>query len=118
MRLELAPLGVQVTSVQPGPLRTDFLSGTSLRRAALVIDDYTPTGGASRAWADATDGNQEGDPVRAAAAILTVAGLDQMPARIPLGSSTLTDIRTKLAAVAEETDRWQSLTRSTDHVPR
>ena len=114
LRLELAPLGIQVTSVQPGPLRTDFLASTSLERAAQVIDDYATTGGASRAWADDNDGAQEGDPVRAAAAILTVADLAQMPARLPLGSSTLIDIRTKLTTVGAELDEWQELIRSSD----
>ncbi len=114
MRLELAPLGIRVTSVQPGPLRTDFLSSSSLQRAAGVIDDYAGTGGASRTWADESRGSQEGDPVKAAAAILTVADLAETPARIPLGTSTLTDIRTKLAAVGAELETWQTLTRSTD----
>ncbi|MBB2943503.1 NAD(P)-dependent dehydrogenase (short-subunit alcohol dehydrogenase family) [Actinoplanes lutulentus] len=114
MRLELAPLGIQVTSVQPGPLRTDFLGSSSLAHAERIIDAYAETGGASRAWAADNHQLQEGDPVKAAAAILTVADLAEMPARIPLGTSTLSDIRTKLAAVGAELDQWQDLTRSTD----
>ncbi|MEU8377691.1 oxidoreductase [Streptosporangium sp. NPDC048865] len=114
--LELAPLGIQVTSVQPGPLRTDFLGSSSLRHAERVIDDYAVTGGASRVWAEESHGAQEGDPVKAAAAILTVADLDEMPARVPLGTSTLTDIRAKLAAIGAELETWQDLARSTDHV--
>ncbi|WP_440089474.1 oxidoreductase [Streptosporangium sp. LJ11] len=114
--LELAPLGIQVTSVQPGPLRTDFLGSTSLQHVERIIDDYAVTGGASRVWAGENHGLQEGDPVKAAAAILAVADLDEMPARIPLGSSTLADIRAKLAAVGAELDTWRELARSTDHV--
>jgi NAD(P)-dependent dehydrogenase (short-subunit alcohol dehydrogenase family) len=117
LRLELAPLGIQVTSVQPGPLRTDFLASTSLARAERIIDDYATTGGASREWASNSHRQQEGDPVKAAAAILTVADLPRMPARVPLGTSTLTDIRGKLSAVGAELEQWQELTRSTDHVP-
>lgn len=113
LRLDLAPLGIQVTSVQPGALRTGFL-GSSLGRAALVIDDYAGTGGVSRAWADETHGLQEGDPVKAAAAILTPADLDEMPGRLPLGTSTRTDIRGKLAAVGADLDTGESLTRSSD----
>ena len=116
LRLELAPLGIDVTSVQPGPLRTDFLGSSSLGQVARVIDDYAATGGASRAWATENHGLQEGDPVKAAAAILTVASLAEMPARLPLGTSTLTDIRTKLATVSAELETWQELSRSTDVV--
>ncbi|MGV9933642.1 oxidoreductase [Streptomyces olivaceoviridis] len=117
LRLELAPMGIQVTSVQPGPLRTGFLGTSSLEHAERVIDDYAATGGASRAWAGENHGQQEGDPARAAAAILTLADLPEMPARLPLGTSTLSDIRTKLAAVGAELETWQDLARSTDIAP-
>ena len=117
LRLELAPLGIQVTSVQPGPLRTDFLASSSLAQVVTTIDDYAGTGGASRTWAAENHGAQEGDPVKAAAAFLAVADLDEMPARVPLGSSTLADVRAKLATVGAELDAWQDLARSTDHAP-
>ena len=81
---------------------------------AVRLGTYAATGGASRTWAGDNDGRQEGDPAKAAAAILTIADLPEMPARIPLGTSTLTDIRTKLEAVAADLDTWQDLTRSTD----
>jgi hypothetical protein len=54
---------------------------------------------------------------KAAAAILALADLDQMPARLPLGTSTLNDIRAKLKDVAAELDTWQTVARSTDHTP-
>ncbi|MGI5504804.1 oxidoreductase [Lentzea sp. CA-135723] len=114
LRLELAPLGIQVTSVQPGPLRTDFLASSSLGHVSRVIDDYATTGGASRDWAASSHGQQEGDPVKAAHAILTIASAAEMPARLPLGTSTLGDIRTKLATVGADLETWQDLTRSTD----
>ncbi|MEU4112589.1 oxidoreductase [Streptomyces sp. NPDC027717] len=116
LRLELAPLGIQVTSVQPGPLRTGFLGTSSLENVERVIDDYAATSGASRAWAGENHGRQEGDPARAAAAVLTLADLPRMPAHLPLGTSTLSDIRTKLAAVGDELETWQDLARSTDVV--
>ncbi|HEX7302480.1 oxidoreductase [Lentzea sp.] len=117
LRLELAPLGIQVTSVQPGPLRTDFLASSSLGQVDRVIDDYATTGGASRTWAGENHGLQEGDPAKAAAAITSLADLASMPARLPLGTSTLADIRGKLAAVAEDLETWQDLSRSSDFVP-
>jgi NAD(P)-dependent dehydrogenase (short-subunit alcohol dehydrogenase family) len=64
VRLELAPLGVQVASVQPGPLRTDVLGSTSLTHVENLIEDSAATGGASRAWANENHGLQEGDAPR------------------------------------------------------
>jgi hypothetical protein len=49
-----------------------------------------------------------------AAAILTIADLDELPARVPLGSSTLADIRGKVAAVLGEVETWQELAKSPD----
>lgn len=69
----------------------------------------------SRTWANENHCLQEGDAAKAAAAILTLADLDQMPAYLPLGSSTLDDIRTKLEDVAAELETWQYVARSTDH---
>jgi len=114
LRLEAAPLGIQVGSIQLGPMRTDFLSSTSLHSVEHVIDDYNGTAGAARAWADENHGGQEGDPVKAARAIVGLADLATVPARIPLGTSTVSDIRAKLAAVAEEVDALEELARSTD----
>jgi NAD(P)-dependent dehydrogenase (short-subunit alcohol dehydrogenase family) len=37
---EVAPLGIKVTIVEPGPFRTDFLAKNSLLRAAKLIADY------------------------------------------------------------------------------
>ncbi|MBP2474439.1 NAD(P)-dependent dehydrogenase (short-subunit alcohol dehydrogenase family) [Crossiella equi] len=114
LRLELAPLGIQVTSVQPGPFRTDFLDGTSLHRAEQVLPDYSASSGAMRSWASDTNQNQEGDPVKAAEVMLAVAGWDTMPARLPLGSTCVRDVELHIAEVTEELARLRELALSTD----
>jgi NAD(P)-dependent dehydrogenase (short-subunit alcohol dehydrogenase family) len=68
MRLELLPLGIYVTVIEPGTFRTDFLNNSSLARAKQVIDDYKETAGGARNWADNSNHAQLGDPVKAAAA--------------------------------------------------
>src|SRR5580692_3997922 len=66
---EVAPLGIKVTVVEPGPFRTEFLAG-SLALAKNVIPQYEKTAGATRAGASARNGIQPGDPARAAMAII------------------------------------------------
>jgi NAD(P)-dependent dehydrogenase (short-subunit alcohol dehydrogenase family) len=39
MRHELAPLGIQVTAIEPGGFRTNFLDDSSLRTAEATIED-------------------------------------------------------------------------------
>ena len=69
LRQEVAPLGITVTVVSPGPYRTDFI-GRSLERAAGHIADYDRTSGKFAAYLEKINGRQPGDPDRAAAAIV------------------------------------------------
>ncbi|GAA2519203.1 hypothetical protein Ahu01nite_093110 [Winogradskya humida] len=117
LRAEVAPLGIQVTAVQPGPFRTDFLASTSLEIAEQTIDAYAASGGASRTRATDNNKIQESDPAKAAAAILTIADVADMPARIPLGSSTVADITAKIKNVTDEVAAWHQLSTSTDYSP-
>ena len=57
---ELAPLGVKVIIVEPGPFRTEFL-GRSIATAEAVIDAYGETSGKLRQYRDANNGRQLGD---------------------------------------------------------
>lgn len=70
--------------------------------------------GGMRDWADSSNHAQDGDPVKAAAAIITVARAARMPARIPLGKAGLADVQDKLDGVARELETWRDLALSTD----
>ncbi|MFJ2478521.1 oxidoreductase [Streptomyces sp. NPDC087659] len=115
LRLEVAPLGIQATAIEPGPFRTDFLDSSSLHRAGQVIEDYEGSAGAMRSWADGTNHAQDGDPVKGATAIITIATAPEMPARIPLGKASVADVENKLAGVARDLDTWRELALSTDY---
>ncbi len=68
---EMAPLGVKVTIVEPGPFRTDFLG----RSAALIrqtIPEYTESVGKTREYYHAMPGKQPGDPMKAIQAMMDV----------------------------------------------
>src|SRR5499433_4317803 len=67
MAIELAPLGIHATTVEPGYFRTDFLDGSSLARARNVIADYAETSGKMRDFATQVNHKQPGDPAKLAA---------------------------------------------------
>ena len=114
LHAELLPLGIRVTVIEPGTFRTDFLDASSLRRVARVIGEYSGSSGTARQWADATNHDQLGDPVKGAAAIVAVATSPEPPLRLQLGTDSLARVEAKLAQVAAELAAWRTLAESTD----
>lgn len=113
LSLEVKPLGIHVTIVEPGMFRTDFLA-SSMRSVNTVIKDYTNTSGQTREMANKSNGNQPGDPNKAASAILKVVAADDPPLRLVLGPDSLKRIKTKLEQVKTDLNNWQTVTLSTN----
>lgn len=117
MTHELAPLGVKVVAIEPGPFRTNFLDGSSLGVSANVIEDYAQTSGQTRQWADETNYGQDGDPVKAAKIIVDLADRDELPERIQLGANAFERIAEKLARTARDQEAWREIALSADYEP-
>lgn len=116
MRAELQPLGVRVTIVEPGYLRTDFLRGRGLAEPPRAIDDYAATAGRARAGAAAADGEQPGDPARVAKVLIDLAHVPDPPVRLQLGADCVSRVEAKLEQVAAELKVWRGISMSTDRV--
>jgi NAD(P)-dependent dehydrogenase (short-subunit alcohol dehydrogenase family) len=114
LAIELAPLGIAATVVEPGFFRTDFLDDTSLSRTAHEIADYAETVGAMRSFAAGANHAQPGDPTKLAKALIVLANAPKKPLRLPLGSDTVAMIEDKNAKVAAELAEWRALALSTD----
>lgn len=110
---EVTQFGLKVTAVAPGAVRTDFLSGQSFRRSKS-LSVYAGSVGKAAAYLGSMDGKQPGDPARVAKAIVRLIEAPDPPVHLLLGSDALQRYRDKLDAVAEEVDRWEDLTCSTD----
>jgi NAD(P)-dependent dehydrogenase (short-subunit alcohol dehydrogenase family) len=108
---EVAGLGIQVTIVEPGPFRTGF-AGSSFQEAKNQITDYAATAGAFRARMKQVDGQQEGDPAKAALAIIHITELEQAPLRLPLGKVAIGTISAKLDSVRKDLEDWKQLAES------
>jgi NAD(P)-dependent dehydrogenase (short-subunit alcohol dehydrogenase family) len=106
---EVAPFGIRVVIVEPGPFRTKFAS-TSVKLADKRMDEYKTTPVAQMYhYISRIDGRQEGDPVKGATAIVDYVHNNNAPLRLPLGKHSLDAIRAKLTAVEKDLQANESI---------
>ncbi|MCU1527346.1 MAG: short-chain dehydrogenase [Frondihabitans sp.] len=113
---ELAPFGIHVTSVHPGQFSTDFLDPSSIGLGDLRIDDYRPLDDARREFVEGRNHDQDGDPVRFAAAILELASLENPPARWAAGTDALGSFEIRAQQLRDSAAQWHDFSASTDRV--
>ncbi|WP_090823308.1 oxidoreductase [Arthrobacter sp. yr096] len=111
---ELKPLGISVTVVEPGGFRTDF-AGRSLTQSAEAIADYADTAGKRRKELDTVHGTQQGDPAKAAAAIMTAVEAPETPGFLLLGEDAAKAFDAVEEAQRAEVNRWRELSVSTGY---
>ena len=111
---EVAPFGIRVTIVEPGPFRTDFLSTESIRFGAHAIADYAEQRTALRTSFEQRNGQQPGDPVKLAEAMVRLAGETEPPTRFVAGSIAFDAIKVKLVDMQAELETWRALSVATD----
>lgn len=112
LALEMKRIGVHVTIVEPGGFRTDFAgSSTSLSEGR---PEYDAVVGATARMQRAYNGNQPGDPARAAQAILKIATMDAPPLRLALGSDAVRAIEQVERTRLEELGQWRELSITCD----
>ncbi len=110
---EVAPLGIKVTIVAPSGFRTDW-AGRSANNSAVVIDDYASTAGTNKATIRGNSGNQPGDPVKAAEAIVAAVDNANPPLRLLLGAGALKGARNKIRELQKDFDAWEKTTLDAD----
>ena len=111
---ELGPLGIKVTIVEPGPLRTNFLAD-SLEHASMALEDYVPSSGRFLRTLKGLNGKQPGDPERAADVIIEAVCAPRPPLRLVLGRYAVEKTRKKLQATGRELELWQEMSSAADY---
>jgi short-subunit dehydrogenase len=111
---EVAPLGVKVLLVEPGPFRTRFIDNAR-GDEGVRNPDYAETVGVRRAAVQAASGKQPGDPARGAAAIIDAVLSPSPPLRLVLGAQALGHIQAKMKSLAQEIEAWKATTLASDY---
>jgi NAD(P)-dependent dehydrogenase (short-subunit alcohol dehydrogenase family) len=112
--MELEPLGIQVTCVEPGFFRTEFLGGNSVRYVHAKLPEYEGVLNQLREWPDVKHQAQEGDPKKLAGALLHLTTLEKQPVHLLMGSDAVQSMRDRIASDTAETQQWESVSMSTD----
>lgn len=111
---EVAPLGIKVTIIAPSGFRTDW-AGRSAKDSSKKIEDYTTTAWKNREDIRGYSGNQPGDPIRAAKAMIQITETDHPPMRLLLGAAALKGARIKLEELKNDFDNWSELSEGADY---
>jgi NAD(P)-dependent dehydrogenase (short-subunit alcohol dehydrogenase family) len=110
---EVAPFGIKVTALAPGSFRTDW-AGRSMVRSERSIADYDALFDPIRKARHDKSGQQSGDPALAAQVLMDVIDAQHPPVHLLLGEDALSLVRKHLAALSDEIDTWEVLSRSTE----
>jgi NAD(P)-dependent dehydrogenase (short-subunit alcohol dehydrogenase family) len=110
---EVKPFGIKVTIVSPGYFRTQFLD-SSLGVPRHEIADYKLVREIQSVHQNSYNGNQAGDPDKAAEVMVEVAGQPEPPLHLFLGQDAYALADAKIKAVQEDMNKVRALATSTD----
>lgn len=110
---EVAPLGIKVLLVEPGPFRTDW-AGRSTSRTPVQIEDYQEQVGKRMDVSLQGSGKQAGDPARGCEAIIKAVEEGTPHLRLLLGKIAYKLANEKLEIMRNNFTAWQDLSLSAD----
>jgi len=109
---ELAPFGIKVSIIEPGPFRTDF-AGRSLV-VSKEMPEYAESSGVKRKYFAKVEGTQAGDPVKAALLMISIVE-KKYPLRVPMGNNAVDRIKQKLDDMKKDILQIEAEARATDY---
>ncbi len=112
---EVAPFGIKATIVSPGYFRTNFLEGSSLNVPKNEIADYTNVREIQSVHQNDYNGNQAGDPDKAAMVMIEIAEQKEPPLHLFLGEDAYALADNKIKAVQQDMNKVRVLATSTGY---
>ncbi|RDD70516.1 oxidoreductase [Paracoccus versutus] len=103
---EVKPLGIRVTLIEPGAFRTGF-AGSAAMKAEGRIQDYAALNAGMEDYYATQDGQQMGDPVKAAQVIIDMVDGDTAPVRLMLGEDAYQLWEGAVASRARDLATWR-----------
>lgn len=114
LALDVKNLGIKVTALAPGAFRTEFLTKESLSIAKNQISDYEDVH-ASILKFDKMNGNQIGDPDKAAEVMLSLSEMQNPPYLLFIGSDAYKRASNQAEILKENIEQYKEITLGTDY---
>jgi NAD(P)-dependent dehydrogenase (short-subunit alcohol dehydrogenase family) len=112
LAMEVAPFGVNICTLEPGGIRTNWARRAG-QNALDLLPDYEASVGPILKLLRSLEGRSEGDPRKIADVILQLANSDEVPLRLILGVDAENRVQQAEAARASQAEKWRHLTVST-----
>lgn len=107
---EVAPLGIRVTVLEPGAMRTDW-AGSSMT-IPEVSEPYQQTVGQLATMIRSASGQEPTEPHQVARIVRDLAGRDDAPVRLLIGADAYQYGQEAAKALAESDEKWRGVTES------
>lgn len=107
---EVAPLGIKVTVIEPGGMRTDW-AGSSMT-IPPISEPYQQTVGAFAKMLREYTGKEPTDPSKVAKVMLKVADMAEPPLRLLMGTDAVMYVGNAARELAESDAKWRPLSES------
>ncbi|HTJ48533.1 MAG TPA: SDR family NAD(P)-dependent oxidoreductase [Cyclobacteriaceae bacterium] len=111
--LDVKEFGIKVTVVEPSGFRTGFLTKKSLAVTTTNVEGYQAVKNTQDQYLS-MNGQQAGDPDRAAEIFIEVAECSNPPMHLFLGKDAYNRASKKLTAMTAELEQWKSTTIGAD----
>jgi NAD(P)-dependent dehydrogenase (short-subunit alcohol dehydrogenase family) len=111
---ELRMFGINVTVIEPGYFRTDFLDSSSIAHGTNAIEDYQVKSGKFQNNIASANHQQSGDPKKLAQAVMALAAAPHPPVHFLAGQDAMAWLLSKNQCMNEEIDHWRDLSVHTD----
>jgi NAD(P)-dependent dehydrogenase (short-subunit alcohol dehydrogenase family) len=110
---EAKEFGIKATIVSPGYFRTNFLEPDSLSTPKNEIEAYKQVRAVQAAHQNDINGNQAGDPEKAALVMIAAAESAHAPMHLFLGADAYGVAEKKIADVQADMEAWRELATAT-----
>jgi NAD(P)-dependent dehydrogenase (short-subunit alcohol dehydrogenase family) len=110
---DVKELGIRVSVIEPSGFRTGFLTKDSLVMADSKIEGYEAVKKTQERYL-AMNGQQAGDPEKAAEIFIKLAEDANPPLTLLLGADAYKRASQKVAALSQEMERWKAISTSAD----